>query len=633
MDFHSVTCNDAQLASVLQGDDSSAPSPQILEHIERCPQCQSRLAELAASENQWASAKGWLSGCDSTGSLRSRATVGERLVSDQSAHDWAKSMASHLLEPASHPEMLGRIGRYDVERLIGSGGMGVVFKAYDTELNRPVAIKVLAPFLAGNGAARQRFSREAKAAAAVVHDHVVPIHNVETNATSPFLVMHYVAGESLQSRIDRVGALGTCEILRIAMQVASGLAAAHAHGLVHRDIKPPNILLEQGVERSLITDFGLARTADDASLTNTGVHAGTPQYMSPEQAKGESIDAQSDLFSLGSTMYTMCTGRAPFRADTAYGILRKIIETEPHPIQDLNESIPEWLSDIIARLMAKNPSERFESARSVALLLEECLAHVQTPRQHPLPAILAKPKQATVSIKRVWVGALAIVVLLVALMGWKMTGRNMGRSITNEPTPQRNMSFVPLTEPESPDRIQRWTIRPAAEDNLREKLAESIVTPFESNSPQGMVEYLEQSLNVSIRWNQASFDSSGISPPESLYTLPSSGREALRSVCSQVGGEYIVHENSIEICSTEYAERHPSIRYYDLAHVISSSQYAKTIVQGIEAIVNVESWDRSGGSCSISTIDSVLIIRATESMHAQIELFLSSLTVLQQAKL
>ncbi|MCA8997032.1 MAG: serine/threonine protein kinase, partial [Planctomycetaceae bacterium] len=300
-------------------------------------------------------------------------------------------MAEQLLSAPSHPEMLGRIGRYDVERLIGAGGMGVVFKAFDNELNRPVAVKVLAPYLAGSGAARQRFAREARAAAAVVHEHVVSIHNVESNGDAPFLVMQYVTGESLQQRIDREGPLELCEILRIAMQTAAGLAAAHAQGLVHRDVKPSNILLEHGVERALLTDFGLARASDDASLTHTGYHPGTPQYMSPEQARGESVDTRSDLFSLGSVIYTMATGRAPFRAESSYGILRRITDTEPRPIRETNPAIPEWLAEVVSRLHAKSRETRLGSALELHRLLEHCLAHVQQPTAVPLPETLRRP--------------------------------------------------------------------------------------------------------------------------------------------------------------------------------------------------------------------------------------------------
>ena len=168
----------------------------------------------------------------------------------------------------------------------------------------------------------------------------------------------------------------------------AGLAAAHAQGLVHRDVKPANILLADGVERVKLTDFGLARAADDASLTKTGVIAGTPQYMSPEQARGEAVDQRSDLFSLGSVLYAMCTGRAPFRAETSYGVLRRITDDEPRPIREINPDIPEWLCRIVAKLMSKQPDDRFQSAREVAGLLEACLAHVQQPTVVPLPDVL-----------------------------------------------------------------------------------------------------------------------------------------------------------------------------------------------------------------------------------------------------
>ena len=228
--------------------------------------------------------------------------------------------------------------------MLGRGGFGIVLKASDPALGRAVAIKVLAPQLATSGAARSRFAREARAAAAVVHDHVVAIHSVDSWRGMPYLVMPYVAGRSLQERVDHDGPLGPKEILRIGMQTALGLAAAHAQGLVHRDVKPSNILLENGVERVKLTDFGLARAVDDGSLTQSGVVAGTPQYMSPEQAAGEAVDHRSDLFSLGSVLYFMCVGHPPFRASSTPAVLRRVCDERPTPVRELNPEIPDWLA-------------------------------------------------------------------------------------------------------------------------------------------------------------------------------------------------------------------------------------------------------------------------------------------------
>jgi len=378
------TCNDDRLRILLAIDEDSQQYRQTLNHVDHCEHCQSRLEQIAASEIAWQEAQAMLTSSDC--SLKEDAKRRpQQSPWNQRATAWTDSMVKQLLSAPSHPEMLGRIGRYEVERLIGSGGMGIVFKAFDTELNRPVAVKVLAPHLAGSGAARQRFAREARAAAAVVHEHVVAIHNVETEGASPFLVMQFVAGESLQQRLDREGPLELCEVLRIATQTASGLAAAHAQGLVHRDVKPPNILLEQGIERTLLTDFGLARTNDDASLTHTGYHPGTPQYMSPEQARGDSVDARSDLFSLGSVIYTMCTGHSPFRAETTYGILRRITDNAPRSMREVNSKVPEWLDRIVFKLLAKSPDDRYASAEEVRSVLEQCLAHLQQPTSVSLP--------------------------------------------------------------------------------------------------------------------------------------------------------------------------------------------------------------------------------------------------------
>ncbi|MFT7641051.1 MAG: hypothetical protein ACI9G1_002795, partial [Pirellulaceae bacterium] len=373
-------------------DSESGNSSEMLDHVENCQRCQQRLDELAADESEWQKTVEVLSG-----NARDAATDGpdglypslhmSRIHLRPPA--WTESMARQLLSPPSHPEMLGRIGRYDVERLIGSGGMGVVFKAYDTELNRPVAVKLLAPYLASSGAARSRFAREARAAAAVVDEHVVPIHNVESDGEPPFLVMKYIAGGSLQMRLDRDGPLEVCEVLRIGMHTAKGLAAAHAQGLIHRDVKPSNILLDEGVERALLTDFGLARAADDASLTRSGFHPGTPHYMSPEQVRGEAIDGRSDLFGLGCVLYALCTGHPPFRSETSYAVLRRITDDTPRPIRETNPTIPPWLEQIVMKLLAKSPDDRFDSAEQVAELLEGCLAHVQQPTTRPLPTPLA----------------------------------------------------------------------------------------------------------------------------------------------------------------------------------------------------------------------------------------------------
>ncbi|MCH7689260.1 MAG: serine/threonine protein kinase, partial [Planctomycetes bacterium] len=331
-----------------------------------------------------------------------------------------------FLEPCDKPDTLGRLGSYEITAVIGRGGMGVVLKGRDPELNRVVAIKVLAPELASNALARKRFLREARAAAAISHDHVVTIHAINQTGQLPHLAMEYVDGESLQQRLDRSGPLELKEILRIGKQTAAGLAAAHAEGLIHRDIKPANILLENGVERVKITDFGLARAVDDVSLTQTGVVAGTPQYMSPEQAQGQRVDHRADLFSLGSVLYAMCTGRPPFRADSTIAVIRRVCDDTPRPIPQVNPDIPGWLVAIIDKLLAKDPNERFESATEVAELLGQHLAHIQQPSlvRRPVPVLQtadrSKPGHATRrSTKQRW--AAAAILLLVLFGGLSFT--------------------------------------------------------------------------------------------------------------------------------------------------------------------------------------------------------------------
>jgi serine/threonine protein kinase len=299
-----------------------------------------------------------------------------------------------FLGPPCLAGALGRLDHYDVLEVIGKGGMGVVLKAKDTKLQRVVAIKALALQLAVSGTARKRFVREAQAAAAVRDEHVVAIHAVNDDGPVPYLVMDYICGVTLDERVKQGGALEIKEILRIGSQTACGLAAAHKQGLIHRDIKPGNILLENGVQRVKITDFGLARAADDASLTQSGVIAGTPMYMSPEQARGEPVDQRTDLFSLGSVLYTLAAGRPPFRADSTMGVLKRVCEDTPRPIREIIPEVPDWLCDVIGKLHAKKPDERFQTASEVADLLSQHLAHLQQPQLVPQPA--APPKEPAV---------------------------------------------------------------------------------------------------------------------------------------------------------------------------------------------------------------------------------------------
>jgi len=397
-DFSKTCCDQKQLQNLLTESLPEKEENEVSEHLSACPQCRHDFEVLAAADEWWSEASDRLS--RSAARRAGLNTVGFSSHDDDAAH-FSADFAVDFLEPSDDRTSLGRLGEYEIVEVIGRGGMGIVLKGFQKELHRHVAVKVLSPHLATSGAARRRFAREAQATAAVVNPHVMAIHSVNANAKLPYLVMQYVACQSLQERLDQQGPLDVKDVLRIGMQASLGLSAAHAQGLVHRDVKPANILLETNVDRVLLTDFGLARAVDDATLTRTGIIAGTPQYMSPEQANGDAVDHRSDLFSLGSVLYAMCTGRPPFRADTTFGILRRIRETAPRPIREINAEIPEWLERIVMKLLAKDVVERFSSAAEVAKLLEQCLAHVQQPTSVDLPKgvgdWLLVPKQETAS--------------------------------------------------------------------------------------------------------------------------------------------------------------------------------------------------------------------------------------------
>jgi serine/threonine-protein kinase len=285
-------CDKDAVSRYLEQRLSSDEEDSFVAHLENCVQCRKSLDAATADEAAWSDARRLLpadefdshNGFDSLHGPGSSTPTAVLSRAERSAAELMAREVTRWLDPTDDPQMLGRFGGYEIVSIIGQGGMGVVLKGFEGALNRFVAIKILTPQLATSGAARQRFAREAQAAAAVLQENVISIHRVAEWHNLPFLVMPYVAGVSLQKRLDDEGPLPLTAVLRIGRQIAAGLAAAHAQGLVHRDIKPANILLERGVERVTITDFGLARAVDDCSVTKTGVIAGTPHYMSPEHA-------------------------------------------------------------------------------------------------------------------------------------------------------------------------------------------------------------------------------------------------------------------------------------------------------------------------------------------------------------
>jgi serine/threonine protein kinase len=296
-----------------------------------------------------------------------------------------------FLAPPLAPGEIGRLGPYRVLELLGQGGMGAVFRAEDPALGRQVALKVMLPELARSSSAKARFVREARSQAQVDHDHVAVIHHVGEHAGVPFLIMPLLKGRTLAAALASGPRLSVGEAVRVAREMAEGLAAAHEKRLVHRDIKPGNVWLEGARGRVKILDFGLARAASGAEtelapLTHTGTVVGTPAYMSPEQARGEKLDPRSDLFSLGSVLYQMLTGRAPFGGGSVTAVLLAVVGDAPRRPGELNPEVPAALDDLVMRLLAKDPAGRPASAAAVAadLRVIEAAAGATIPDAIPL---------------------------------------------------------------------------------------------------------------------------------------------------------------------------------------------------------------------------------------------------------
>jgi len=315
---------------------------------------------------------------------------------------------------AADTELLARVEQvlaptFELDHEIGRGGMGIVYLARDSRLKRPVAIKVLPPELAFRSDIRSRFLREAETSAQLSHPNIVPIFTVDERGGLVFFVMGYVEGETLAQRMQREGRVPAPEARRLLTEVASALAYAHSRGVIHRDIKPDNILLSSEAGRAMVTDFGIARAVSagsgDSRLTATGVAIGTPAYMSPEQCAGDKeIDGRSDLYSLGVVAYQMLCGTLPFSGSGTGALLVKHLSEKPQPVGERAPDLPPWLGRIVMRLLEKQPSDRFGDAGALVRALDQgeagmvppaAPASVQPPAPAPWSSGPAGPAPAT----------------------------------------------------------------------------------------------------------------------------------------------------------------------------------------------------------------------------------------------
>ncbi len=315
----------------------------------------------------------------------------------------ADSQLTDFLAPAQAKDELGRLGKYRILKILGHGGMGVVFKAEDPRLQRTVAIKAMLPALAVSASAGKRFLREAQAMAQLEHDHIVRVYQVDEDRGVPFMAMEFLKGEPLDERLKREQKLPAAEVLRIGREIARGLEVAHKAGLIHRDIKPANIWLEGPEARVKILDFGLARAASqDSGLTQQGAIVGTPAYMSPEQGRGEPVDARCDLFSLGVVLYRLSTGQPPFLGKDTVSTLVSVATREPPPPITVNSALPTELSALVMKLLAKDPAKRIATAAEVVEALkgiEKQFTHTTDSREATVA--VAVPVVAKASVDQV----------------------------------------------------------------------------------------------------------------------------------------------------------------------------------------------------------------------------------------
>src|SRR5262245_41973320 len=441
-----------ELERLLSGPADEQALGRLEQHLDSCPSCRERVGTLCEPGTVIPDQPSrWKDRSSSSSALKQAM---ERLhavapIAPPESEFRNGAMQLNFLRPAARSGFIGRIGSYDVRRVIGHGANGIVLEAVDPLLKRTVAIKMLSPWRVLDEETKGRFLREAQSAAALVHENVVAIYAVEQVDASPFLVLEFVAGESLEERLRRQGKLPLDEVARIGAQVARGLAAAHSQGLIHRDIKPANILLMESTGRAKIADFGLAKATGDSGLTMTGTLLGTPEYMSPEQATRKEPDERSDLFSLGAVMYAAVTGVSAFRGKSVLDTLDFVRSCQPKPLHEIDSSLPDWFCELVHRLLARDPKDRLGWAAAVAEVLERSGAQptvAERPQsQLTIKTTDAQPRRSN-GVKR-WLPYTAAAVGVMALAAWGLMRMRPTPTANRAPQAPLALEIAPSNPP------------------------------------------------------------------------------------------------------------------------------------------------------------------------------------------
>jgi hypothetical protein len=428
---------------------ADADAQAVREHLDSCADCARLAAGLSRGDSSQSAADVTLPPSDSDLTL---APVGSA----------AAAAGFGFLAPPQRQDELGRLGPYRVLKVLGKGGMGAVFLAEDVKLGRPLALKVMLPDQAERADARERFLREARAAASLEHDNVIAIFHVDEDHGVPYVAMPLLKGSSLEDWLTNERQNRPVEparALQIAREIARGLAAAHEKGLVHRDVKPANVWLDATADgRVKILDFGLARVSrGEQHFTQTGAIMGTPAYVAPEQARGEQADGRADLFSLGVVLYRLCTGRLPFLGSDPISTLLALATEAPPPIQSLNPDVPAPLAGLVMRLLEKDPAKRIATARDVLRAIDDVEKALASPHK--------PPRRGRGVLVAAGFGALALVVAAAAAYVYWPAHSPAPQKATLRVTssdPEVRVTLADGTEPTRTDRGSEFVV-PAGE--------------------------------------------------------------------------------------------------------------------------------------------------------------------------